>query len=301
MTSTNTRTQIRPIRKSTIISNAEVVKEEQYSDGRVGIDKTGRKWGNTKMPKSFQWLRPRYSNFKGKFDFGDMPDEKIQELAKACRFKYERGPKQGEHIEVAYVTDVDDPFFQHSKLYTKLTEGGGEVRDNPVDQLMKAHLRTRAGFRLPDVDMKMAGVRQQYEMVDKDFDNRAKAEEVKESLDTIKLLTSTNVDKKAKICTVVGIKHDNTLGEDDLNAILYSFINESTEKTKEFRSLCELPTDKLNLKFYIKRGQNTRKITRPLDGVYMFNGENRMGRTLEEVEYFLLDKDNQDILDELMG
>lgn len=295
------RTQIRPISKSTLISNGEVSKELKFSGGRTEVEKTGSKWGKTKMPRSFQQLVPRYSLSKGRFDLDGLEDDELQELVKLCRLKYERGPREGEYITEAFPTDEEDPFFRHKKMFIRLTEGGGNIRENPIDRIMYAHLRTRPEFRMPDNNMKMAGVSQQYEIIDEEFDQRHKNEEAKKVVDTFELLINTNEEKKSKIMTILGMRNDGTLDRDTLNTVLFSYIQESKTNSDTFREICKLPNDQLNLKYYIKDAMNENKITQPLSGGFLYNGETRMGRSMEDVELFLVDPENKDILEAIMN
>lgn len=295
-------TRVRAINKKTRISEGVIVEENKYEGGRKEIRNTGKRWGKVKQPGSRQTLRPLFSSHKGRYDFEGLDDKQLQKLVKAARLKYEHGPREGEYITEAYPTDIEDPFFRHRDLNVTLVEGDHEFTDSPIDVLMESHLKTRRDIRTPRQKMKMAGVNQKYEIVDVDFDNRAKKEEMSSKKDALTLLFNSSVDKKLKVSYILGIKHDGKLDSDDLDVVLMGFIEENEENQRKFKEVSTLKNEDLNLRYYIEKARHeTRKITRPLDQVFYYNGETKMGTSIEEVEFFLKDPENSKILDDLMN
>lgn len=271
------------------------------SNDRGDAVPTGKLWGKTKVPGSVQTFRVEYSFGKGRYPFATLEGEELNKLVKEARLKYERGPKQGEYIEEAFVNDLEDPFFQHTDLVWKIDEGEGTADpNNPIQAIIVDHLKTRGIVRQPHARMKRAGVRQQYELIDKDFDRRIQNEEVQKTLNLQKKYAALTVDKKRKLCTIIGMQVDQDTEAEDLDTILYNYIYDKDENKELFHSLCDLSTDKLNIKYYIALGRNQSLITRTTGGIFMFNGDVKLGYNEQEMEMFLSDKDNSDILESLM-
>lgn len=295
-------TRIRAVYKSTLISNGIIHEQNKYSDGSVETYTTNKKWGKVKQPGSRQILRPKFSHHNGRYTLDGINDKDLQDLVKAARLKFENGPREGEYITQAFPTDLEDPFFLNKLLNVTLVEGEYEFTDSPIDKIMEAHLRTRRDVRTPDSHMAMAGVAHRYEIIDSDFDRRNKKKEIRDKKDALKLLINSSVDKKLKVSYILGIKHDGKLDSEDLDVVLMGYIEESDENQRLFKEITTMSNDDLNLRYYIERArQDTRKITRPLDQVFYYNGEIRMGTSIEEVEFFLKDPKNSKILDDLMN
>lgn len=293
------RTEIRPIYRQTLVSEGEIVEKDQR--GRRIL--TNKKWGKTKFPGSVQILRPKYSDHKKCYPFHSLTEEDLQKLVKEARLKYLDGPKKGEYITEAFVQDKTDPFFEHDDLVLRLSEGSGRADLNhAIEAIMIDHLKTRGTFRMPDQEMQMAGVRQQYEIVDKDFDKRSRNKKTQEKLSITKKLAALSIEKKRKICSIIGTSVTNDTESDDMDTILYDYIHNSKEEAQTFSELCDLDSDKLNLKFYISKGRfnSPIRIRKILNGSFIYNGEVNMGRSLEDVELFLMDPENASILQELM-
>lgn len=289
--------------------NVHTVSED---GGNSTIEKNIGEFKGERFPKSRQMFRVAEWSFSKRrwklYGFEEIKTDKKQDelnkLIAGCKLHYPSGhPKERQYIKEADIYDFNDPFFNHSKA--KVIAQQGELildKDLPLDNLIWRGMMLNTSFSTGSEINPITSPMVKYIIVDKTIDTtnrkRKRARE-KEVLDVFYKLSTK---KKKTVAMSLGLIPTEDVDEDVLDDILYAYAKSTdrmgdSNKTKQsmFLEVASLNTEDLNLKYIVRKAKSKGFLKRNRDQGWLLFGI-PAGRTLEKVETYLNDQENQEQL-----
>lgn len=290
-------------KKSFMKSNGS--EPDMYKKGEDGLPiSVGKYKGNT-IPGTFVIKKIKWDVTKRSYDI-NIPLDELNEIVNAIRFF----DKSGNKIEKANPRNERDPFFLHDDLFFKIENGSNSLDDDvPLNRLQLAWMKSSSSpeFHIQgDKDNPAMRALKNYTVSTPALDNAAASTETDNTIEAIKLLDSMTYDIQCTILKAMGVPvRDaepiivrNTLFRkitEDKNLLAYG-----TQKKNLplFLELARTNSSDLNIRGIVTMAKDHGIISKGKDGQYKF-GDMPLGRTLNDVQSFLLEKDNFDIVNNI--
>lgn len=287
---------IRRVKEDNFMAEGTMYREiKTPGSDKPQVESVGR-YGLSLAPGSFQGKRVQWSDKQSRWLI-DLEEEELQSLVKRSSLRYLYGSREGELIQEANPYDREDPFFNHKDFMMWMEEGNKDTSQaNSIDKIVLSNFSTRSEVeRLGDKTSKYRGVGIEYEIVDRNYDRKIKAEETKKKMSVTLLITKSVLSKKIKIARMLNIDLDKDMSEDSVNTQIYNRLEIDSVKREQFLEVSELPTDEFDLNYYVTMGidKRVRAISWSTSKHhYIFNAETPVGRTREQVAEFFGESEN---------
>lgn len=269
-------------------------------------------YSGERFPNSMQKPRINYSFQKRRWmvlkDNGEAyTKEEVNELVKGCHLTYykQKDPRKGQYITEADVTNFSDPFFNHPELTMRLKEGSATLnpKDSSFDKLIAAGLRGNRQFKEQGkAGSRIGAANVKYVITDKESDAKQHADKRNKTIDIVKRFDALTDKQRRIIARIMGLGVRENTDQELVNDVLFqAAMDDATtvqhrniSKQSMFFSLANLDSERLELKDKIARAMQKHLIRKTKEG-WNFRGQ-KIGRTIESVETFFDDGENQEAL-----
>lgn len=274
-----------------------------YKEDSEGIPiATGTYKSNT-IPGTFSIKKIKWDATKRKYDL-DIDKNVLNDLVKEIGFF----DKNGMAIESANLNNERDPFFSHNDLFFKIENGANSVDDStPFGRLQMMWMKQQPEYSMKgDVVNPALNVLRKYTISTAAIDNDVEAKVVDQTIEAISLLNAMTYDIQCSILKAMGVPVRNaepsivksTLFRkitDDKNLTVFG----SNKKNIDlFLELASADSSTINLKGIVTMAKEYGLVSKGKNGFYKY-GEIELGRTLAEVNTFLANKDNYDVVNRI--
>ena len=293
-------------RKFTIRGNMTQYNKIDGNMNTTEVRSTGEYRGQ-RFPNSRQFIRVKWSYSKRRWLLAGASknSERLNEIVKACKLKYEDDHKRaGDYIETADLFDMDDPFFTHSKLKMVAREGEFVLdKDYPKDKILIMAIQAQHEFEVNGIRNTGAhSSRVKYVITDKNIDNKTKVNARNKELEAIELYRSLDDDKKIKIAIAMGFVSNDNADIDTVDQMLYeaakntSIRKGSTVTVQDyFIGLVNASTDEINIRYLIHKARGAGYLKKVRNQGWMMFGQ-PIGRTDRDVYDYFKNGDNSDMI-----
>lgn len=262
------------------------------------------------IPGTRQGKVIKYDADKRKFPI-TIPKNKLDELVKEMALFDEQGA-----ITECNIRNSRDRFITHPEMKMSFEENAHSFDDEePKGIIWRNYMENVGDFKPKTSSKELVGLVQgssEYTYVENKSLERAEEEEQLDELaKATNLLSNMDFQTRVKVLRSMGTKVDAAdTNPEVIDRILTKkiFVEGNTKRYAGktnldlFLEFGSLPNDVLNLKSNIKEARDKRiitKVTRGDSWVYKY-GETPLGSTLLKVEEFLKDKDNEEILTDII-
>lgn len=271
-----------------------------YKEDAEGVKvPTGNYKSNT-IPGTFSIKKIKWDATKRSYDL-KIDQKDLDELVKEIGFF----DKAGNPITTANLRNELDPFFSHPNMYFKIENGANTVDDSdPFARLQIIWMKQQ-----PEYSMKGEAVNpalnsmKKYTISTTAIDNETEAKIADKTIEAIALLSAMTYDLQCSVLKAMGVAVRNA-EPSIVKSTLFRKITEdknltafgtSKKNIDLFIELASADSSTINLKGIVTMAKDYGIISKSKNGFYKY-GELDLGRTLAEVNTFMMEKDNYDIV-----
>lgn len=271
-----------------------------YKEDAEGIPvPTGTYRSNT-IPGTFTVKKIKWNATKRRYDL-DIDPKVLNDLVSEIGFF----DKNGNQIVKANINNEMDSFFSHPELSFKISNGSESIDDtNPLQRLQLIWMKQQPEYQMKgDAVNPALNALKMYTITTAAIDNDIQEKIVDQVLEANALLSAMTYDLQCSILKAMGIAvKDAEPGivkatlfrkvTDDKNLLVPGT---SKKNIDMFLELAKADTATINLRGIVTMAREYGIISKNKNGIYRY-GEIELGRTIAEVNKFLGEKDNYDVL-----
>lgn len=292
-------------RKFSSVGSMTTVYTESNENGEIKKELKSN-FDGQRFPGSKPFFRIPWGHNKRKWLLDGFEEncQSLNDLVKETRLQYEKGKNQGDYILKADIWDPNDAFFTHrsARLMTK----EGEIlldKANPLHNLILRGLKKHPWFVIGGEDNPLLTASARYVIVDKAIDIASRKKARASKLEVIKLYESLTSEKKKKIAMAMGLIPNEKVDSDVVDDILFKAAEDNVTRITDakmtrqelFVKFCKMETEDLNLKHRIQKAKSLGILKRQQNVGWLLLGS-PVGKTMEQIEEYLKNPDNQEML-----
>jgi hypothetical protein len=261
-----------------------------------------------RLPRSKQLIRPVWGQNARRWEV-NIPDiaseegkEELNRYVKAFRLKHNRGPMQGQFITEADIFDSSDAFFNHPLLTMTSIEGVTQFDlDNPKDKFFYLCKMKEHDTSVPTDNNPLRSARVRHVLTDPTIEKKERRNKAAIKKDAYILLGQLTAAKQKQVAIAMNLIIGKDSEPEDVEVALIDAIEDTTSKldntglTKAelFKSLCESPSDELQVKYLIGSALKSGVIRDTKTGFIVYG--NKVAKDRTELEAYLKNEENGDI------
>lgn len=268
-------------------------------------------YSSERFPNSKQGPRVHYSFSKDRWllyksNGTEFDSKELNELVKGCHFNYEKGVRKGDIIKKADITNLADPFFNHSQLRIRLKEGSATLSTdsgNAMATVMGAGLRANRRFKEAGKAGNAFGASNvKYIISDKEQDLHNSSKGRDTMIDANKKFDALNDRQRMIFARIMGLGVRGNTDRALVDDVLYKAATDPNTMVTDrnisqqdmFFKLCDMDKDELEYKDLLSRARSSNILRKTKEG-WSFRGQ-AIGRTTATVESFFKDPEHQESL-----
>lgn len=255
-------------------------------------------YNKEKFIGSRQISRIAWSDGKNEYPLGDIEQEELDKLVKACGFRDE----QNKLIVTADRKDYSDPFFQHR--YLKIHKEEGEVEldmSNPINKIFVLNAENRSQYKSEGHNNPVMSARTKYYLTNRDDENLAVTKDVDNWIELGQLLGGLDSKKLLKVGVAMNLGvQQNSSPEFVKNTIASTlrdskgFVKGTTESYQAaFIRLAKSDSEELDTQYKVILATRKGFLRKKKEQGWLFNGKPVATTDSQLVPYFS-DPVNQD-------
>jgi hypothetical protein len=274
-----------------------------YKEDMEGNKVPSGTYRSNTIPGTFAIKKIKWNATKRKYDL-DIDPKLLDELVKDMGFF----SKNGDAIVTANIRNQMDPFFAHNDLFFKIENGANSIDDSTAfGRLQAIWMKQQPEYEFKgEASNPALNALRNYTISTTAIDNEVEAKIIDKTIEAIELLNAMTYDIQCSLLKAMGVA---VRGAEPsiVKATLFRKVTDDKNLVPQgssknnidlFLELAREESSVINLKGIVTMAKEYGMVAKSKNGFYRY-GEIDLGRTIGEVNTFLSNKENFDIVNRI--